>query len=254
MKRITWNRVTSLGFMTLLLLPALTGCSKEKVASEELEALQAEYSTAMEDIETTEDYEGVIATFKSRYEELADTYWGTEAGFDAKLWLMGSGSIGMEREDREAAQAEILDAIFAKYQRTEHMAKLASFYDSLFEERQIYLREESPHATVRAAMIYYVAQDADFQIAYGGNEVDRDAMMETRKANLQRLVDEYYDTPIGESTYGQTAERMQSAHDPAALAIGKKAPEIIGTNVDGEEMKLSDYLGKVVVIDFWGDW
>jgi len=38
------------------------------------------------------------------------------------------------------------------------------------------------------------------------------------------------------------------------LAIGKPAPEIIGTNVDGEEMRLSDFLGKVVVIDFWGDW
>ena len=43
-------------------------------------------------------------------------------------------------------------------------------------------------------------------------------------------------------------------HDPADLEIGKKAPEIIGKNVDGVEMKLSDYLGKVVVIDFWGDW
>jgi len=50
------------------------------------------------------------------------------------------------------------------------------------------------------------------------------------------------------------AEEMLSAHDPADLAIGKPAPEIIGANVDGEEMKLSDYLGKVVVIDFWGDW
>lgn len=39
-----------------------------------------------------------------------------------------------------------------------------------------------------------------------------------------------------------------------SLAIGKPSPEIIGANVDGEEMRLSDFLGKVVVIDFWGDW
>lgn len=38
------------------------------------------------------------------------------------------------------------------------------------------------------------------------------------------------------------------------LAIGKQAPEIIGKDVDGNEMKLSDYKGKVVVLDFWGDW
>ena len=38
------------------------------------------------------------------------------------------------------------------------------------------------------------------------------------------------------------------------LGIGKVAPEIVGKDVDGNEMKLSDYRGKVVVIDFWGDW
>ena len=40
----------------------------------------------------------------------------------------------------------------------------------------------------------------------------------------------------------------------SGYTIGQKAPEIIGTDVDGNEMKLSDYLGKVIVLDFWGDW
>jgi hypothetical protein len=38
------------------------------------------------------------------------------------------------------------------------------------------------------------------------------------------------------------------------LVIGKVAPEIEGEDVDGRKFKLSDYRGKVVVIDFWGDW
>jgi len=38
------------------------------------------------------------------------------------------------------------------------------------------------------------------------------------------------------------------------LSIGKTAPDIIGEDIDGTPMKLSDYRGKVVVIDFWGDW
>ena len=38
------------------------------------------------------------------------------------------------------------------------------------------------------------------------------------------------------------------------LAIGKVAPDIEGEDVDGKKFKLSDYRGKVVVIDFWGDW
>jgi hypothetical protein len=38
------------------------------------------------------------------------------------------------------------------------------------------------------------------------------------------------------------------------LAIGKTAPEIQGEDVNGNKFKLSDYRGKVVVLDFWGDW
>ena len=43
-------------------------------------------------------------------------------------------------------------------------------------------------------------------------------------------------------------------HLPEALAIGKAAPDITGEDIDGKEFKLSDYRGKVVVIDFWGHW
>jgi len=38
------------------------------------------------------------------------------------------------------------------------------------------------------------------------------------------------------------------------LAIGKAAPDIVGEDIDGKSFKLSDYRGKVVVLDFWGNW
>ncbi len=38
------------------------------------------------------------------------------------------------------------------------------------------------------------------------------------------------------------------------LQIGMVAPEIEAEDLDGVNFKLSDYRGKVVVIDFWGDW
>ena len=38
------------------------------------------------------------------------------------------------------------------------------------------------------------------------------------------------------------------------LGIGKVAPDIEGTDIDSVAFKLSDYRGKVVVLDFWGDW
>ena len=38
------------------------------------------------------------------------------------------------------------------------------------------------------------------------------------------------------------------------VAVGKLAPEIEGEDLDGTPFKLSDYRGKVVMLDFWGDW
>lgn len=39
-----------------------------------------------------------------------------------------------------------------------------------------------------------------------------------------------------------------------ARGLGKIAPDILGVDLDGKPMKLSDYRGKVVLLDFWGFW
>lgn len=38
------------------------------------------------------------------------------------------------------------------------------------------------------------------------------------------------------------------------FAVGMLAPDITGPDLDGTEFKLSDYKGKVIFLDFWGDW
>jgi hypothetical protein len=42
--------------------------------------------------------------------------------------------------------------------------------------------------------------------------------------------------------------------DPSGVPIGALAPEITGEDIDGAFFKLSDYRGKVVLLDFWGNW
>ncbi len=54
---------------------------------------------------------------------------------------------------------------------------------------------------------------------------------------------------------GQTRDASRrSVFKLENLRTGMIAPEITADDVDGVEFKLSDYRGKVVVIDFWGDW
>jgi len=38
------------------------------------------------------------------------------------------------------------------------------------------------------------------------------------------------------------------------VAIGATAPEIQGIDADGKTFTLSAYRGKVVMLDFWGNW
>jgi AhpC/TSA family len=38
------------------------------------------------------------------------------------------------------------------------------------------------------------------------------------------------------------------------LQVGNLAPDIENEDLDGETFKLSDYRGKVVMLDFWGNW
>jgi cytochrome oxidase Cu insertion factor (SCO1/SenC/PrrC family) len=42
--------------------------------------------------------------------------------------------------------------------------------------------------------------------------------------------------------------------DSKPLSDPKLTPEITGADIDGQPFKLSDYRGKVVVLDFWGFW
>ena len=38
------------------------------------------------------------------------------------------------------------------------------------------------------------------------------------------------------------------------LSLGSVAADIRGDDIDGNEFKLSDYRGKVVMLSFWGHW
>ena len=57
----------------------------------------------------------------------------------------------------------------------------------------------------------------------------------------------------GAATPTDGPDRVALAGKPD-FSIGSKAPEISGKDVNGQPLKTSDFKGKVVVLDFWGDW
>ena len=68
-----------------------------------------------------------------------------------------------------------------------------------------------------------------------------------------RIKDEFPDVPYWRNeNLGTIAEMQLFEFDH--LGIGDEVEDIIGKDVDGLPLKLSDYRGKVVVLDFWGSW
>ncbi len=68
-----------------------------------------------------------------------------------------------------------------------------------------------------------------------------------RRRLLEELAGKHGDTHAGASARG---ELFQMDH----LKIGAVLPDVEAVDVEGRAFRLSDYRGKVVVLDFWGFW
>ena len=101
--------------------------------------------------------------------------------------------------------------------------------------------EQSPHREVKGAAVYALAD----------HRMNRGQQAEAEKG-FEEVVEKYGDVKHYRGTLADAAKAQ--LHEIRNLAIGKPAPEIEGEDVDGKKFKLSDYRGKVVVLDFWGDW
>ncbi len=60
--------------------------------------------------------------------------------------------------------------------------------------------------------------------------------------------------PAAAAEDSTAAKPLPSQEPEGGPAIGSVVPEIEGEDIDGVPLKLSDYRGKVVMVDFWGDW
>jgi hypothetical protein len=81
---------------------------------------------------------------------------------------------------------------------------------------------------------------------------DKPAEADKVAAEAEKLLAEAVELYKGEDAPRKDAEGELKAI--RTLRVGKAAPEIKGPDLDGKEFKLSDYRGKVVLLDFWGHW
>ncbi len=94
---------------------------------------------------------------------------------------------------------------------------------------------KSKNTTVQAAVLYALA------------EVTKDSDAKAAVPLYKQVIAKYAETSYAKQAKGAIFEAEN-------LQVGMMAPEITGPDHEGNTFKLSEYKGKVVVLDFWGFW
>jgi len=89
--------------------------------------------------------------------------------------------------------------------------------------------------------------DTEVNIYLLDPKVSKDPPSAEVMALYRRLANDYPKTEEGQLAAGQIFRTEN-------LQIGKTIPDFATEDVDGVPFKLSDYRGKVIVLDFWGFW
>jgi len=224
----------------------------EKLDDEYAEAQDAFYEKVRslpqnERREFAEKNEPNSDAYVEKFMKIADDHPDDPAAVESLLW------VGASRVDEESSKKAI-DTLLEKYSDDEKLGRLAFVLmygepSDEVEQKMKSMIEKSPHDAVKAKMTFALAEYYKSNMAeIGADEAQVVSLYET-------LGSKYGDFKIhgqSQQTFGDLAKN--SLFEIQNLGVGKIAPDIEGEDLDGVEFKLSEYRGKVVVLDFWGHW
>lgn len=215
----------------------------------EVKALRAEYQKAEQEYykeyraatpEERKELKAPAADFLAKFQELAAKAKGTEGGAAALVEVFGLAQ-RVPKKSEDARQA--LSTLVTAHVESPLMERVATSLryaghalgDEPCRTALVTIRDKAKLPKAKAAAIFTLAvQDMPKNEAAA-----RTAFIQLKK--------EYGETP-----YGAKADNFLFELDH--LQIGKTAPDFEATDEKGAKWKLSDYRGKVTVIDFWGYW
>jgi hypothetical protein len=186
----------------------------------------------------------VEGDFQKRFSEAAAKYAGTE---EAVEFLVAVAGLGRSADKQLAIDAiETLVSDHAASPKLSSLTFTLMYGTHVFGEQSVELTatriaDATPHAEVKSAMLFL-----------RGSLVQRRGAQDAEESAAAVADFEAAMAAAPESRYAQMSKG--SIFELQNLQIGMVAPDIEGDDLDGVAFKLSDYRGKVVVLDFWGDW
>lgn len=219
-----------------------------KANDDEKKAKQAELDQALA------DFRKAINETGSKYAALAKEFPADPAALDAIQASMQFGRGG-------------LSADLIKIVKDHHLksAKLGGLIQALTndesaagEELLKAIAAESPEKAAKGPALFALAsRQVEKLTGYDSQatKADYDKVKPDVEKQLDAVAKDYADVSFGGGKLGSQVEKLKGQLEKvAARLIGQPSPEIAAEDVDGKAFKLSDYKGKVVMIDFWGDW
>lgn len=128
--------------------------------------------------------------------------------------------------------------------RNEVRVRALKEYENSFaylNEAQFQFAKEHPSSALMPLMAYYVA---------GGSSVSK-AKADSLIAILQS---QNKSSKIAALASKKLKEKSIQASAESVVSEGKQAPDFTQNDVNGKPMKLSDFQGKYVLLDFWASW
>jgi hypothetical protein len=257
MVRIRW------GVLLLVLAPAAWADDPkdkpDKPPAEEYKALVKEYQdkyqefiTAYRAAKTDEERQKAIGLnpkpqdYSGRFLKLAQDNPKADVAVDALAWVVQNVRSGPDAD-------KALDLLVTNHIDSPKLGTVCQtlvYANSPDAEKKLRtVLEKSPHKEVQGRACLSLAQYLRNRSARSGGDQARKEVEEL----FERVADKYADVPYyGTQKLGDAARA--ELFEIRNLAIGKPAPDIEGEDIDGKKFKLSEYKGKVVVLDFWGHW
>ncbi len=223
----------------------------EPSIEEQVKTIQKAYDAAL-----AEYYE---AMNKAKPEERNKVYqekYPEPAGFIEQFWPI------IEEEPKHEACLEALVWISRQDRRGVYTDRTLSLIEKHHIESQelgsvcqglVYTRGASVDKFLRKVLEKSPSREARGQACYTlAKRIARTENGSEAEKLFERVQKEFADLKHYRGTLGEQAAR--DLYEYRNLRIGLVAPEIEGEDIAGEKFKLSDYRGKVVVLDFWGHW
>jgi hypothetical protein len=242
--------------------PAAPQATAPSPAQKKLDGILARHAKAHDEWEdamqaaTSQKERGEIyakrpgAAFLDEIEEVAKEAKGTRTAAHAwAKFAVIADELGNVKQVSSAVEILIEDHITSP-----HLAVVPDMLDNVRvargEKAERWLREmieKSPERTVQAPAMFALGS------RLVGGKKSTDEQKAEGRAMLERVSKEYSDV---KSPYGEeyAAKAKGQLFEIDYLQIGKTPPDFEAIDENGVAFKLSDYRGKVVVIDFWGNW